>query len=191
MDYNENILIKRCQDGDIDAFEELITVHKQKVYNIAFKMLNNEEDAMDVSQETLIKVYKSIKNFNQRSSFSTWIYKVCVNTCLDFLRKNKKSDKVYYIEEFKDKNESNVNNQIMSSNYDTPEEALDKKIKIQVINDAINKLTPDFKTMIILRDVQGFSYDEISNITNTSLGTVKSRIKRARDNLKKLIENSI
>lgn len=191
MDYSENNLIQRCKDGDIESFEELIRSHKQRVYNIALKMLSNTEDAMDVSQEAFIKVYRSIGKFNMESSFSTWLYKVVVNTCLDFIKKNKKLDKVYSIDEFIENREVNLNQQGLKNKYDTPEEALDKKIKRQTINRAINELPENFRTVIILRDIQGFSYEEIANITNCSLGTVKSRIKRGRESLKKLIENNI
>ncbi|SHJ88026.1 RNA polymerase sigma factor [Tepidibacter formicigenes] len=185
MDFNEKELIKKCINGDIDAFEELIKKHKQKAYNIALGMLKNPEDAMDVSQEAFIKVYKYIKNFNQKSSFSTWLYRIVMNTCLDFIKKNEKN-KVYSINEAINNREKEI-----KDDYNNPEYVLDRKIQSEEIHKAIEQLSPVLKTAITLRDIQGFSYDEIANITNCSLGTVKSRIKRARDNLKKIIKESI
>ncbi|MEJ8554853.1 RNA polymerase sigma factor [Tepidibacter sp. Z1-5] len=183
MDLNENELIKRCIDGDVDAFEKLIDKYKQTSYNIALGIVKNPDDAMDISQEALIKVYRYIKNFNQKSSFSTWLYRIVMNTCLDYIKKNEKN-KVIPI------NEEIINNQetYIESN---PEKILDKKIETQQIRDAIEKLSPIQKNAIILRDIQGFSYEEIANITECSLGTVKSRIKRGRENLKEILKESM
>ncbi len=176
MDCNENNLIEKCKNGDIDAFEVLIKKYKETAYNIALKILRNSEDAMDVSQEALIKVYKYMNHFNQRASFSTWLYKIVMNTCLDFIKKNK--NKTYSFNEIVDKKDY----------QHTPEEALDRKIKIEAVQKAINRLSPNFRNVIILRDIHGFSYDEIANMTNCSLGTVKSRIKRGREQLKNFIK---
>lgn len=183
MDLNESKLIKKCIEGDIDAFEILIEKYKQTAYNIALGIVKNPDDAMDMSQEALIKVYRYIKNFNQKSSFSTWLYRIVMNTCLDYIKKNEKN-KVVPI------NEEVINNEdsCMDSN---PEKILDKKIETQQIRDAIYKLAPIQKNAIILRDIQGFSYEEIANITDCSLGTVKSRIKRGRENLKEILKESM
>ncbi|WFD09280.1 RNA polymerase sigma factor [Tepidibacter hydrothermalis] len=183
MDLNENKLIKKCIEGDIDAFEILIDKYKQTAYNIALGIVKNPDDAMDMSQEALIKVYRYIKNFNQKSSFSTWLYRIVMNTCLDYIKKNEKN-KIVPI------NEEIINNEdsCMGSN---PEQILDKKIETQQIRDAIDKLSPIQKNAIILRDIQGFSYEEIANITECSLGTVKSRIKRGRENLKMILKESM
>ncbi|SHH14489.1 RNA polymerase sigma factor [Tepidibacter thalassicus] len=185
MDLNENELIKKCINGDVDAFEELIKAYKQKAYNIALNMLKNPEDAMDVSQEAFIKVYKYIKNFNQKSSFSTWLYRIVINTCLDFIKKNEKN-RIYSIDDFIDNKQKEI-----EDNYNNPEVVLDRKVRNQEIHNAIKQLSPVLKTAVILRDIQGFSYDEISSIMNCSLGTVKSRIKRGRENLKKIIKESM
>lgn len=183
MDLNENELIKKCIDGDIDAFETLIDKYKQTAYNIALGIVKNPDDAMDMSQEALIKVYRYIKNFNQKSSFSTWLYRIVMNTCLDYIKKNEKN-KVIPI------NEEIINNEDSCMDSD-PEKILDKKIQTQQIREAIDKLSPIHKNTIILRDIQGFSYEEIANITECSLGTVKSRIKRGRENLKAILKESM
>ncbi|CAH2212604.1 RNA polymerase sigma factor [Tepidibacter aestuarii] len=183
MDLNENQLIKRCIDGDIDAFEKLIDKYKQTAYNIALGIVKNPDDAMDISQEALIKVYRYIKNFNQKSSFSTWLYRIVMNTCLDYMKKNEKNKVIPINEEIINKQDDYIEN--------NPEKILDKKIETQQIRDAIDKLSPIQKTAIILRDIQGFSYEEIANITDSSLGTVKSRIKRGRENLKEILTQSM
>jgi RNA polymerase sigma-70 factor (ECF subfamily) len=180
----EYLLIKKCKKGNIDAFQELIEKYQKTVYNIAFRMLKNPEDAMDISQEALIKVYKSIKSFDFKSSFSTWLYKIVVNTCIDFLRKKK--SKVYSIDNPIKTDDGEIKREI-SDSTNAPETLLDKKITKELVYNAINKLDDSHRTVIILRDIQGFSYQEISEILDCSLGTVKSRINRARNSLKEII----
>ncbi|EOC99854.1 RNA polymerase sigma factor [Caldisalinibacter kiritimatiensis] len=184
MEDKEYKLIKKCKKGDINAFQELIKKYDKTAYNIALKMLKNPEDAMDMSQEALIKIYKSIKTFNYKASFSTWLYRIVVNTCLDFLRKKK--EKVYSLDN-PIKVEDNEINREVKDESNTPENILDKQITKELIHQCINELDDIYKTVIILRDIQGFSYEEIGNILDCSLGTVKSRISRARKKLKELI----
>lgn len=183
----EDILIKKSKKGDIDAFEELIGNYQKKSYNIALKMLKNPEDAMDVSQEALIKVYKSIKKFENKSSFSTWMYRIVVNTCLDFIKKDKKN--LLYLDKPIETEEGNIKMEVIDD-YNTPENLLEKKLTKKLVKDSINMLKDEYKSIIILRDMEGFSYEEISKILEIPIGTVKSRIKRARDNLKIIIINS-
>lgn len=183
----EDILIRKSKKGDIDAFEELIRNYQKKSYNISLKMLKNPEDAMDVSQEALIKVYKSIKNFENKSSFSTWMYRIVVNTCLDFIKKNKKN--LLYLDKPIETEEGNIKMEVIDD-YNTPENILEKKLTKKLVRDSINMLKDEYKSIIILRDMEGFSYEEISKILDIPIGTVKSRIKRARDNLKIIIINS-
>ena len=177
MKDNELWLIEQSQKGNVDAFEELIKDHKKSAYNIALKFLRNVEDAEDVSQEALIKVFKSIKNFNMQSTFKVWMYRVVVNACLDF--KRKKSIDIYPID--------NVIN-IAGTDNDNPDAMIDNKYTSEIVNLSINKLDDDFKSIIILRDIQGFSYNEISEILSCNIGTVKSRISRARKALKDIID---
>ncbi|MTI66725.1 MAG: sigma-70 family RNA polymerase sigma factor [Firmicutes bacterium] len=177
-------LIKKCKKGDIDAFEKLIENHEKRAYNIALKMLKDPNDAMDVSQEAFIKVFKSIKKFNHKSSFSTWLYRIVVNTCIDFIKKNKKN---YSLDQSIQTEEGEIKREITDLSITDPKEILDKKLTREFVQSAINKLDEIHKTVIILRDIQEFSYKEISEILDCSLGTVKSRIKRGRDNLKEII----
>ncbi len=184
MDKNEYKLIKKCKKGDIDAFEELILEHEKRAYNIALKMLKNPEDAMDISQEAFIKVYKSINNFNLKSSFATWLYRIVVNTCLDFLKKNQ--TKVYHIDNPIKTEDGEITREIADIQT-APEVILERKMTRQLVHNAMDELDNIHRTVLILRDIQGFSYKEISEMLDCSLGTVKSRIKRGRDNLKSVI----
>lgn len=186
--YSDNeMLIKRCQKGDVDAFEMLIDKHQKIAYNIAFKMLNNKEDAMDISQEAFIKIYKSIGKFNFKASFTTWMYRIVVNTCLDFLKKKKTT---YSLDDNIKTPDGEIKKEI-ADDKNTPEKIIEKKMTRQNVHDSIKKLNEIHKTVIILRDIQGFSYDEIAEITGTSKGTIKSRISRARSALKQIILNDM
>jgi len=177
-------LIKKCAKGNIDAFEELIGKYEKPAYNIALKVLKNPEDAMDISQEAFIKVFKSIKNFNFESAFSTWLYRIVTNSCLDYLRKNKR--KTYSIDNPIQTDDGEIARDIMD-NSNTPEEVMEREMTRELVHRAIDKLDDIHRTVIVLRDIEEFTYEEIAQILDCSLGTVKSRINRARGSLKDIL----
>jgi len=173
-------LIERCKSGDTDAFEKLILVYESKIYNLCFYTLKNKDDALDATQEVCIKIYKSISKFKGDSKFSTWVYRITYNTCMDYVKKRK--DDIPY-DDFinsEDHSENKIDGIIES-----------KELKSEIRN-CIMKLGEDFRKIIILRDIDGLSYQEIANILNIEVGTVKSRLSRARDTLKnELIKNGV
>lgn len=184
MNKAEYRLIKKCKKGNLKAFEELIKKYENKSYAIALKILKDSDDAMDISQEALIKVYKSIKTFKFKSSFSTWLYRIVTNTCMDFLRKNKV--KTYSIDNPIETDEGQYFREIEDFKNNT-ERRVDENITKELVHKAIDKLDDLYRVPIILRDIEGFSYKEISEILDCSLGTVKSRINRGRKYLKDII----
>jgi RNA polymerase sigma-70 factor (ECF subfamily) len=189
MKDNELWLIEQSRKGNVDAFEELIRDYKKSAYNIALRVLRNKEDAEDISQEALIKVFKNIQFFNMQSTFKVWMYRIVVNTCLDF--KRKKTVDTFSIDEKIDlDNGDEVFRQIEDKTND-PDSLVDKNYDSQMVNEAVNNLEDEFKTIIILRDIQGFSYSEISEILSCNIGTVKSRLYRARKSLKEIIEKEM
>jgi len=183
---DENLLIQKSQVGDIKSFEILVEAYQKKAFNIAYRMLGNLEDANDVTQEALVKVYKYLPKFKGDSKFSTWLYSIVTNTSIDYMRKNRKADVVYL-----DKKEDDKMKKEIPDNTNSPEQLLEKNEIKRVIHDSINKLSREHRTVIILRDIQGFSYEEIANILNCSVGTVKSRISRARGNLKSILSQNM
>lgn len=189
MKGNELWLVEQSRNGDVDAFEELIKDYKKIAYNIALRVLRNVEDAEDASQEALIKVYKSIQNFNMQSSFKSWLYRIVVNTCIDF--KRKKNINAVSIDENIDLSGNKEFHIEIADDTNNPDLLIERNFNLRLINDAVGNLEDDFKTIIILRDIQGFSYSEISEILNCNLGTVKSRLNRARKSLKEILENEI
>lgn len=179
----EKDLIHRAKRGDISAFEDLISGYEKKVYNTAYRFFNNAEDAMDVSQEIFIKVFTSLRRFREDSSFSTWLYRIAVNTCIDFLRK-KREDVLPIKEEIVMDDKTKLGFQT-----ELPEEFMEKQEVKQAIMKAISTLPEEQRICIILRDVQGFSYTEISDVLSCSLGTVKSRLFRGRRALKENLKD--
>ena len=177
---NDEELIKRVKNGDIEAFEEIISIYESKVFGIIQHMVRNQNEIEDIAQEVFIKVYKNINKFQGNSSLYTWIYKITVNLCLDEIRKKKE---VIYLDEKIKVDDGEIDVQL-PSNEKTQEQLYEQK----ELKECIDKLPAKQKAMIVLRDIKGFSYEEIAEITGIKLGTVKSQINRARIKLKELLE---
>jgi len=180
MPVDEALLIKRAQRKDSAAIEALIYAYEKRVYNVAYRYMGNEADAWDMAQEALIKLYKNVSSFKGRSSFSSWVYRLTVNTCLDGLRKRKKT--LLSLDQ-------TIENGASYTDTATPqpeEHALTAELS-EDIQKAINTLSGDHKSVIILRDISGLSYEEISGCLGISVGTVKSRINRGRAKLRELL----
>lgn len=184
---NEDILIKKSGKGDVKAFGELIEAYENKVFNIALGILKNYDDANDMAQEAFIRIFKSIKSFKGESAFSTWIYRITVNVCLDEFRK-RKNKKTFSIDEDIRFGDSEITREIIDDSP-SPDTIVEKNELKKVVHDAISELSEEHQTVIVLRDIQGFSYEEISEMTKTPQGTVKSRISRARNALKDILKN--
>ena len=180
----EKELIRRAKKGDVSAFEELISGYEKKVYNTVYRYFNNSEDALDITQEIFIKVFTSLHSFKENSSFSTWLYRIAVNTCIDFLRKRKE-------ETLPIKEEIGVGNERRhgSSYAQLPEDFAEKQELKEALLKAINSLPHEQRICVILRDIQGFSYTEMSEILMCSLGTIKSRLNRGRRALREILKS--
>lgn len=177
---DENSALERAKQGDERAFEDLLAAYDKRIYNIAYRMMGNPNDAQDMAQEAIIKAYRNLGSFKGSCMFSSWIYRITVNTCLDELRRRKKRNVVYL---------DAVENEgaAYPDRAPLPDQVAESNEKYKVILSAIRDLTEDYKTVIVLRDMQGFSYQEISQIIDCNIGTVKSRINRARNILKSVL----
>lgn len=185
MSDREKGLLERAKAGDIAAFEQLIESYQKKIFNIALRMLGNYDDAGDLSQEVLIRIYKSIGSFKEQSSFSTWIYRITTNVCLDEIRK-RKNRKIISLDEEIRLEDGEMKRQI-ESDEPSPEETAEAKDLKKIVNDAIGKLSEEHRIVIVLRDLQGLSYEEIAEVLKCPEGTVKSRINRGRQALKNIL----
>ena len=182
--YSDEDLIKRFQDGDEQAYVELVNRYRDRLMNFVYRFTSDSEQSEDIVQETLIKLYTHKHYYKKIAKFSTWIYTIAANYAKTELRK-KKNRKITNLSQMsadeKDYDLPSVQpdtDQLIESEY------LEKRIQ-----SAINTLPLHFKTVIVLRDIQELSYDEISNIVEVPLGTVKSRINRARLQLQKELKD--
>lgn len=182
---NENELIIKAKSGDLEAYEKIIKLYEKKVFNIIYYMVKDENQIEDIAQEVFIKIYKNLHNFKGNSSIYTWIYRITINTCIDTLKKHKK---VIYLEDTIKNKDGEETKLQLEDNSKLPNEIVeDNEIKEKLIK-CIRKLPYEQSTIIILRDIKGFSYMEIAEILKLNLGTVKSKISRARSALKEELE---
>lgn len=180
MPDEEALLIKRAQKSDAAALEALLMLYEKRVYNIAYRYMGNEADAYDMAQESLIKLYRNIKSFKGQSAFSSWVYRLTVNTCLDGLRRRRKAPVSldFALE----------NGITLEAGDEAAPEACALSIEnAEDIQRAIDALADDHKQVIVLRDINGLTYEEIAFSLGISIGTVKSRINRGRQRLKELL----
>ncbi len=175
----DKMIIEAVNNGEIELFSLLIERYQDRVYSTTYRMLGNREDALDISQEVFLKVFKKLSSFNFESTFSTWLFKVTANKCRDQLRHRKTK-----INKNKVSLEHSEENGVYFENDDNPEELYLEKEAEKNIMQLINNLKTDFKEVIVLRDIEDFSYQEISEMLSIPPGTVKSRISRARKYLK-------
>ena len=182
--YSDEMLISRFQSGDENAYVELVNRYKDKLTNFVFYFLKDEEHSEDVVQETFIRLYEKKHYYKQIAKFSTWIYTIARNLANTELRKKKRT-KVMYL--------SQMNNQKKDYDLKSNDPELNTEIEneflMKEINTAIDKLSENYKSVIILRDIQGLDYEQISTIVGVPLGTVKSRINRARLQLQVDLKN--
>ncbi len=187
--YTDIELIKKVIDKDDFAFEALVKRYEKLVYSVSYRMMNNKEDAEDITQIVFIKVYKKIESFKENQSFKAWICTIASNACIDEIR-SRKNKQTYSLDKNLEGDDGEFKADIPSSE-ETPEEVIINKEKRQVILDSINELKEESRQLIILRDVQGLSYDEIAEQLDLKLGTVKSKIARSRTKLQKIIESKM
>lgn len=176
---DEKRLIELCQSGDTAAFEELIEPHQKRVINTAYGLLSNTEDAYDAAQEAFIKAFTHIASFDMRASFSTWIHRITVNVCLDELRRRKRKDSNLVSLTVED-GEGHESQRPLADASSDPQQRLEQNERSRLIKQAIDELPQEYKTVLILREISGLSYDEIAIACVCSVGTVKSRINRGR-----------
>jgi RNA polymerase sigma-70 factor (ECF subfamily) len=185
----DTVLIKAVQAGDMAAFDELVLKHKDRLFNL---VLGDYQDANDCAQETFIKVFKSIKKFRFESAFSTWLYRVAINTCKNKIKSSahRWKKKTVSLETSNGSKNGNPFSEIVNGSP-TPVMALEKKERMMRIQKAINSLPEEQNQAVVLRDIQGLSYQDISDITGLNLGTVKSRLSRGRLALKNQLKGRI
>ena len=176
----EAAVIQAVLDGDVNAYEALVKEYEKNVYNLALRMTGNSEDAADMAQEAFIKAYNSLTAFRGDSKFSVWLYRIVSNVCLDFLRSRSRKQTVSLSTENDDGEEVELD---IADETHSPEQLLDRGLTRDAVRRGLAALPPDHREILLLREIQGLSYEEIADVLGLEAGTVKSRIFRARKKL--------
>ena len=176
----EAAVIQAVLDGDVNAYEALVKEYEKNVYNLALRMTGNSEDAADMAQEAFIKAYNSLTAFRGDSKFSVWLYRIVSNVCLDFLRSRSRKQTVSLSTENDDGEEVELD---IADETHSPEQLLHRSLTRDAVRRGLAALPPDHREILLLREIQGLSYEEIADVLGLEAGTVKSRIFRARKKL--------
>lgn len=178
MAFNEKDLITKCQEGDSESFETLVSLYADRAYAVAFGIMGNTHDAKDMTQEAFIKVYKNIRKFNFQSAFNTWLHRIVKNVCIDELRKKKRRF-VLSLDMENSSDDGNYTVQIADESADI-QNILEREETKDILWEALEELKENHRVVLVLVDIKGYNYAEVSRILEIELGTVKSRISRAR-----------
>lgn len=176
------ILFKKAQNGDLEAFEALVKSYEKLIYNAAYRMLSNAQDAEDASQEVILKVYRNLSACKTPAAFKSWLFRIINNTCIDELRK-RKGKTALSLDNQLEESGAWTENPILKDET-TPESEFLRNDLNKNIQNAINRLPPDYRAIVVMRDINGLSYEDITSALDINMGTVKSRISRARKKLR-------
>jgi RNA polymerase sigma-70 factor (ECF subfamily) len=177
---DDNTLVAQARAGDQQAFRQLVQRYQRKVYGVAFGMLHDVEDAMDVTQEAFIRVHRYLDRFKGSSSFFTWLYRITINLCIDHLRRQGKAQTVDY-DDTVSHPEHESGGQLLPWSMDTnPAKAMDRKELREAIDRALSTLSAKHRAVILMREVEGLSYAEMATVMQCSKGTIMSRLFHAR-----------
>ena len=181
LESEDRLLVERTKKGDFEAYDQLIRRYQERVYGLTYHMTSNHEDANDLTQETFIKAFRSLDTFKGDSSFYTWIYRIAVNKTLNFFKQRK--NKVHMSLNDLDFNAEHNPDLVALISEKTPSRALKLNELQEKLNEAMLKLSEDHRAVVVMHDVQGLSHEEIANVVGCNVGTVRSRLFYARQQL--------
>ncbi|KAA3615103.1 MAG: sigma-70 family RNA polymerase sigma factor [Calditrichaeota bacterium] len=181
-------LVRKAKSGDSKAYDKLILLYKDVVYSIVYRMVRNKQEAEDLTQEAFIKAYKSINSFNEEYAFSTWLFKIATNNCIDFFRKRKL--KTYSMDESIKYKDDEIKQEYADPEPDVEFDLVAEERK-SIIRTAIDQLPEKYRIVIEMRHQKEYSYEQISEDLDLPLGTVKARIFRAREMLNKSLRGKL
>ena len=183
----EQELIARAKAGDDEAFAQLMRANETRIYNLTLRMTGNPEDAMDLAQEAFLNAWRGLKFFKGDSAFSTWVYRLASNACIDFLRRKKRRQDVSLSMPTDEEDDSQPD--IPDERF-LPERELERKELRQAVAAGLSQLSDEHRQVLVMREINGLSYQEIADVLDLVAGTVKSRIARARNSLRKILLKS-
>lgn len=179
-------LVAQAQAGDEEAFGRVVKAHYPKVYGVIYRMVQNAEDAKELTQIAWVKAWQRLGSFEGNSKFSTWMYRLAVNTAMDFIRSRKRRGETVYLDEITDSDEAN--RESFHSAQAAPEDEMHRDEIRTAFHNALEALTPEHRQTLMLREVDGLSYKEIADVMNCRMGTVMSRIFYARKQIQEKLK---
>ena len=186
-DVSELELVKRCQAGRTDAFDELVVRYRTRVFAMIYNMVHNEQDAWDLAQESFVKAWKSIKRFRRHSSFYTWIYRIVMNVTIDWLRKKQVKGTGAEFDDSIQLKEVDPASRTLPKADPLPHEQMQRGEIREKIDNAMKQLSPEHRAVILMKEIEGMQYHEIAETLGCSIGTVMSRLFYARRRLAALL----
>lgn len=188
---DDTVLVEQCRQGNSAAMERLILKYQHRIYNVILKMSANPDDAAELTQETFVKIIENINGFQGRSSFYTWAFRVAVNLTLNYCKRSAKlglrsldaAD-----DEHNEQAQQLLKDLLSDENSPDPAKVAQNKELCELIMKSLMKLDDDQRAVVVLRDIEGMNYAKIADVLNIELGTVKSRLSRARSNLREIME---
>ena len=181
----EQDLVERAKKGEEAAFEVLVTDNEKRIYNLCRRLTGNPEDAAELTQEAFLNAWRGLGRFQGESSFSTWLYRLATNACIDFLRREKRRQNLSMTVSLDDEEEARQV-ELPDERY-SPEGELERAETRRAVAAGLEKLTPEHRQVLVMRELSGLSYAEIGAVLGLEEGTVKSRIARARNALRKVL----
>jgi RNA polymerase sigma-70 factor (ECF subfamily) len=179
LETEEKRLVTLCKKGDLNAYDQLMQRYEKKVYALCFRMAGNPHDAADLAQEAFLKAFRALPSFKEQSQFSTWLYRIATNTCLDDRRKQAKRPQLVSMDKPLETDEGQLTLTLADNGPDPLASTLGSELQ-EEIQALLDKLPFEQKLILVMRDLEGYSYEEIGTILDVNMGTVKSRLNRAR-----------
>ncbi len=181
-------LLERCRGGDLEAFDELVAQHQNKIFNLCCWMLGDRDEAGDASQDAFVRAWRAIANFRADAAFGTWMHRIAVNVCLDARARRARAPLTYSALERPDE-QGKSRSFDPPDKADTPDKAMARRERKQAVLQALAALPEHHRAVVVLFDIQGYSYEEAAQALDLPMGTLKSRLNRARAALKKALED--
>jgi RNA polymerase sigma-70 factor (ECF subfamily) len=185
LETDEKMLISLCKRGDLSAYDRLMQRYEKKVYALCFRMAGNQDDAADLAQEAFLKAFRALPSFNGQAQFSTWLYRIVTNTCLDEQRRQARRPQLFSLDKPLNTEDGQLMLTLPAEASDPLDTALSQETEAE-IKTLLSMLPASQRIVLVLRDMEGYSYEEIARILNLNGGTVKSRLNRARARLRDL-----
>jgi len=178
------LLVKRAKENDLFAFEELVRIHQNRVYSLCLQLSGSRDDAQDLAQEAFIRAFRALGSFRNEADFGTWLHRITVNVWLNFRRKNSRVQPVSLDEPYRGEDGDEIRREVAAVDGD-PLQTLEELEFRSLIHQALDSLSEEHRAVLVLREIEGYSYEDVSRMLDCSLGTVKSRLSRAREIMKR------